>query len=161
MEARRERVQQVYAQWFQTHWQERYRDYCQGDISDPDDFVLYHYAVMAVRETAEPPGIPPAVLESYRFYIQEVEDRDCGVVTLSQVPIDDQDTFAVFVTTDGDDGWLEVFDSTGAILGTARVYLELLLWGTPADIRAMVETGAYPIAAEDLAAQTLWGKPLP
>lgn len=160
MEARRERVQQVYAQWFQTHWQERYQDYCQGDIGAPENFVLYRCAVMAVREMSTPPGIPSTVLEAYRFYLQEVEDRDCGVVTVAQVPVDDQDTFAVFVTTDGDDGWLEVFDGSGSILGAARVYLELLLWGTPTDTRAMVQTGAYPIAAADLAAQTLWGKPV-
>jgi hypothetical protein len=159
METRVERVQQVYADWFKTYWQEQYRNYCQGDEGDPEDFALYRHAVMAVREMADPPGIPPAVLDAYGFYGQQVEERDCGVVTVAQLPVDEQDTFAVFVTTDGDDGWLEVFDSNGTTLGTARVYLELLLWGAQSDIRAMVHTGAYPIAAETLAAQTLWGKP--
>jgi hypothetical protein len=155
-----ERVQQVYAEFFKGYWQSQYRTYCQGGAGDPESFDLYRHALMSVREMAQPPGIPQPVLESYGFYHQQVEDRDCGVVTVAQVPVDNQDTFAVFVTTDGDDGWLELFDANGQDLGSARVYLELLLWGPKAAIRTMVHTGGYPVALDELQAQTLWGKTL-
>ncbi len=153
-----EPVQQGYADLFKVYWQANYRAYCQGKTVDPEAFALHQHMVLSVREQAQPPGIPAAVLESYRFYHQQVEERDSGVVTLAHLPVANLDTFAVWVTTDGDDGWLELFDAQGQELGNARTYVELLMWGPKAEIRAMVQTGGYAIAQAELTAKTLWGK---
>jgi hypothetical protein len=65
--------------------------------------------------------VPESVWESYNFYYQNVQKADWGGVWALRVTIEQQDTFAIRVTTDGSDGWLEVFDTLGNNLASARI----------------------------------------
>jgi hypothetical protein len=72
--------------------------------------------------------------------------------------VGDQPVYAVRVTTDGDDGWLELYDERGTELGVGRTYVELIAWGDRATIRAAVENGEFPPELSDRDTRTLWGK---
>jgi hypothetical protein len=73
-------------------------------------------------------NLPTEIFNSYRYYLQTVQDRDIGSVRAFRVPMARIEVYAVRVTTDGDDGWLEIFDGKGKLLGAARTYLEIVSW---------------------------------
>ena len=96
---------------------------------------------MQLTSHATPPNssgraFPPSVHAAHDYYLNTVEKQDWGSVSLYKVPVGDQPIYAVRVTTDGDDGWLELYDAQGTELGVGRTYLELIAWGDRATIRA-------------------------
>ena len=112
---------------------------------------------LVARSAAE--SAPATVQESLAFYVEHVERADWGSVYLYRVRVAARGIWAVHVSTDGDDGWLEIYDEGGRLLGAARSYIELLAWGPRADMRALVFTGGYPAALADRAQRTLWQSP--
>lgn len=66
--------------------------------------------------------IPKSYWKSYLFYYQNVEDADWGSVGGFQVCIEDTQVIVINVSTDGGDGYLEVFGLEGQILGASRHY---------------------------------------
>lgn len=72
-----------------------------------------------LRDPAERSKVPKSVLEACDFYYQNVLEQDCGDVQAFRVPSRGEHTFAIRVTSDGGDGWLEVFDRRGELLGAA------------------------------------------
>ncbi|MEC4813585.1 MAG: hypothetical protein SAK29_10000 [Scytonema sp. PMC 1069.18] len=103
-------------------------------------------------------GLPKSVQEAYNYYFEGVERQDWGNVFLYQVPIENQQIYAVYVKTDGDDGWVELYDCQGIELGVGRTYLELVAWGDKNTIRSQTETGDFPPELEEGCDKTLWGK---
>ncbi|MBD2081822.1 hypothetical protein [Leptolyngbya sp. FACHB-17] len=89
-------------------------------------------------------SLPRSVLEAYDYYFDQVESADWGSVSVSKEKIQNQDIFAVNVSTDGDDGWAELFDAQGQNLGAARTLLEQVAWGEPQAIRASTENADLP-----------------
>lgn len=89
--------------------------------------------------------LPPAVREALAFYFEQIEKKDIGVVRLHQPTLNGEPVYVVCATTDGDDGWIELYDArAGGDLGVARTYLELVAWGEKKMLRAQTETGAFP-----------------
>ena len=66
--------------------------------------------------------IPESFWKSYLFYYKNIEEADWGSVTSFRVLIEDAQVIAISVMTDGDSGYLEVFENEGQILGAARYY---------------------------------------
>ncbi len=152
-----ERVRQFCESELKAYWQKKYTAYCEGQETNiPLSLCQNLLTPLQVAQNRD--GIPQRVLDAYKFYDEYVMQQDWGSVTLARVAIADQDTYVIRVTTDGDDGWLEIFDTTGKVLGAARTYLELVSWGEIKPIRAAVDTGEYPAELEARMDSTLWGR---
>jgi hypothetical protein len=82
--------------------------------------------------------IPLSVWESYQFYDENVTQQDWGNVYGLRVTIEGKDTFIIRTTTDGSDGWLEVFDGEGNYLASARMDGSNIAWRSSAEIREYV-----------------------
>ncbi len=104
------------------------------------------------------PTLPAAVAEAYQYYFTAVERADWGNVYLLSPNIDGRPFYMIYVTTDGDDGWIELYSLDGSTLGTARRYLELVSWGDQTTLRQQTRTGEFPTALSNRFHETLWGK---
>jgi hypothetical protein len=71
------------------------------------------------RDPAVMAGVPDAVKQSLAYYTTNAEDNDWGTAHLVKAQVEGDDVWAVITTTDGDDGYLEVFDGAGRELGSA------------------------------------------
>src|SRR5256885_8746593 len=78
-------------------------------------------------------GIPEPVLEAHDFYNKNCDNW--GGAVIFNIKVEGRETYVVYVTTDGDGGWVEIFDKDGSSLGAARTYIELMSWGTVDEIR--------------------------
>jgi hypothetical protein len=81
----------------------------------------------------------PKAASAYRFYLEEFNDRDRGAVTLRRLDLEGRPIVFIHVTTDGDDGWLEVYDHDDTLLGAARTYIEVIGWSDLDFVRRAVE----------------------
>jgi hypothetical protein len=123
----------------------------------PQDSELSPSAVRADRAK-----MPRAVREAYEFYKKHFEDEDTGSARDYVVPVAGKKTYAIRVRTDGDDGYLEVYDGKGRLLAAGRTYIEIVAWGSRKWLRAQVaRPGELPPELQDAGERTLWGKPLP
>lgn len=132
------------------YWQAKYEAY----TNDIEDLRKFWESYLIPRSQAG--EVPDTVKPIFGYYYQNVEQADWGNVYLYKTSA--PALWVVYVTTDGDDGWVELFNLEGQHLGTARRYIELLSWGDPELIREMVKTGAYPADLESRMGDTLWGK---
>jgi hypothetical protein len=72
-------------------------------------------------ETAEfgiPQNVPQGVLDAYNYLGGEDSDPLPGFYTFK---IQEQDTYAVNLTWDGEDGWMGVLDNQGQLIGAAYI----------------------------------------
>ncbi|MBD1911990.1 MULTISPECIES: hypothetical protein [unclassified Leptolyngbya] len=143
-------VRQQLTEELHSYWQERYQAYQEGRE------VGRSLNLMAQRIQAADAQLPAAVEEAYRFYQENLVERDIGTVSLSHLPINGIPVYTIMASTDGDDGWLEVYDDVGECLGVGRTYLELVNWGDRDTLRNQVETGEYPPEMDR--GQTLWAQ---
>ncbi|MBC8137636.1 MAG: hypothetical protein H8F28_17280, partial [Fibrella sp.] len=72
----------------------------------------------AVSETALK-TLPPGVNEAYQFYTRTVTDGDFGSAQVYLWQVSGKPIYIVLCTTDGSDGWVEVYDAHGKPLGCA------------------------------------------
>lgn len=161
-------------------WQQQYADYLNDTENDR--------SIWEEQQIDRLGSYPEAVKQAIQFYLEKVEYADWGSVRLYQLTftaanfseviptegdIDFQTNFqeemaalhsqefpfyVVKVTTDGDDGWLELFDNGGLAIGFGRTYVELVGWETQEEIRGFVEGGGFPDSLVDRGERTLWGK---
>ncbi|MEL6140303.1 MAG: hypothetical protein AAFU67_01655 [Bacteroidota bacterium] len=106
------------------------------------------------------PDFPITIEQAYNYYFENVQRADWGNVHLYQLPKGTASSsfviYVIRVTTDGDDGWLELYDENGTELGVGRTLLELVEWGNRDTIRAMVQSGEFPPALNDRRDETIW-----
>lgn len=105
---------------------------------------LADYAMPSLGEAEYREGIPEAMLSAYDYYDEHIVGKDLGSAYGVTLLVGEQITFAIVVTTDGNDGRLEVYDIEGQLLGAARTYLDKLLWGDCERMRSLVFTAALP-----------------
>ncbi|GAP97485.1 hypothetical protein [Leptolyngbya sp. NIES-2104] len=86
--------------------------------------------------------VPQSVLEAYDYYLNQISDW--GSVAVAQEKIQNQDIYAVTVSTDGDDGWAELFDTEGQELGAARTLCEKVAWGEMNTVRSYTKNSELP-----------------
>jgi hypothetical protein len=180
-------IRRFYERRLSEYWAEEYRAYMKDDIShnaplepaeierlphlsaeeleelkrkyEGENWFLHQYRLDRPLSDADRPSLPRSVQKAYDYYVEQVEDEDWGTAVLFRVPIEGVGTtYAVRVTTDGDDGWLEVFDDQGRNAGVGRTYIELVAWGPAAAIREQVDTGEYPPKLANRNELTLWGR---
>ncbi len=143
-------VQDWYTHALRDYWQHEYRAYLAGEET------LREFLEDSPRSDVN--TLPEQVAAAYTYYYEQVELADWGNVRVHTVTASPIPTYAVYVTTDGDDGWLEVYQHDGSLLGAARLYIELIGWAEVDFVRAQTQDKGFP-PTMDLSA-TLWGKPL-
>jgi hypothetical protein len=97
--------------------------------------------------------LPTPVLNAYDFYNKHCGDY--GGARIYKAQIEEQDIYIVRVTTDGDDGWVEIFDGAGQQLAAGRTYIELISWGAVEEVRSYSGT-EFPAALDDRQTRTMW-----
>ena len=142
-------VRAAIEQLLRAYWLRRYEAYLADDELD-NGFLEEH---KIDRHGSE---LPVSVRHAVDYYYNNVEAQDWGGVTLLKAPLAEQPTYIVRTTTDGDDGWLELYGEQGEELGVGRTYIELVAWGEKETIRAQTLSGDYPLELEDRHVRTLW-----
>ncbi|GAB4158051.1 MAG: hypothetical protein Fur0046_37750 [Cyanobacteria bacterium J069] len=153
-------LQQQCNDLLKTYWQAKYTAYQSGEDMD-EEMPLRQNALSPNSILGTQAALPATVQAAYDFYNENVMQHDWGSVSVSQMPMTSAPNgavYAVVTTTDGDDGWLELFDLDGKPLGAARTYLELVSWGDPEVLREQVHTGEFPDELQARMDTTLWGK---
>ena len=100
--------------------------------------------------------------DSISFYYENIEENDIGCVNLYELTLNDssEKLYLVRVTTDGDDGWIELYGDDGKLLEYGRTYIEIIHFEDDiAKLRNHVMDFSYP-EGMDLEL-TKWGTPLP
>ncbi len=143
-------AQQFIETQLRTHVQARYAAHLAGTV------LPMRFLQTFEREPTS--TLPATVTAAYDFYFAAVEAADWGNVYLLAPTIQGRNCYLIFVTTDGDDGWLELYRPDGSPLGTARYYLELVSWGEKALLRQQTRTGEFPATLQTRLGETLWGK---
>lgn len=144
-------IQQWYERALHTYWLNEYRAYLNNEDTLAEFLEDYPPAKLA--------DLPAPVAQAQAYYDERVQQQDWGTVRSYRVAIEETLTYAIYVTTDGDDGWLEIYAADGTLLGAARTYIEVIGWADVGFIRAQTEAKGFPPAMDRTA--TLWGKPLP
>jgi hypothetical protein len=149
-------IKQVYEQQLKAHYLAQYIAYCQ-EKEGGDRYDLGQSNRVAEEAIA---ALPQAV---QTFQQEALDQGDSYYANVYQISADQQLTYGVRITTDGDDGWLAVFDQQGQSLASAQTYLEVVVWADAQILRAKeaIDLLANPLPGFEAAkSQTLWGKPL-
>ncbi|MFH1808994.1 MAG: hypothetical protein ABIJ09_09635 [Pseudomonadota bacterium] len=72
-------------------------------------------------------GVPQEVLQVFDRYYQ-AEQADWASVSLHRGTVGGHDVYAIYMSTDGDDAYLETFDRQGSALCSARLQAGELMW---------------------------------
>jgi len=99
-------------------------------------------------------NLPNPVKEAITYYMEQIERNDLGTVQLRELDI--HKAFIVSTTTDGDDGWIELYSEKGQAIGYGRTFIELISWGEKDAIRKMTLDSSFPADMEDRFERTLW-----
>jgi hypothetical protein len=158
MTTQNQAVQDWYTERLRQFHGERYQAYL--DDSDPNNELhpkSQELSQAAVKlDRADLAQLPAEVRAAFDFYFHRVEQEDWGSVAVYRVQTDILETYAVRVTTDGDDGWLEVYDLQGNLLGAGRTYIELVAWAPRDEVRSQFGDN-WPAALDT--SKTLWKVP--
>ena len=149
-------IKQVYEQQLKAHYLAQYIDYCQ-EKAGSDRYDLGGKNLVPEEAIA-------ALPQSVQTFQQEALDQgDSYYANVYQISVNQQLTYGVRITTDGDDGSLAVFDQQGQPLAAAQTYLEVVVWAEApiSQAQAAIALLASPLPGFEAAkSQTLWGKPL-
>ncbi|MEM6398277.1 MAG: hypothetical protein AAF741_18140 [Bacteroidota bacterium] len=126
------------------HWKADYAAY----LADRDFDVKF----MIDQQQADDSQAPDRVQRAFRYYSENVENEDFGWVRLFRHPT----YWAVLTTTDGDDGWIELYTPEGETLTGGRSWLELIHWDERDVLRGQTKTGDLPDELVDREADTIW-----
>ncbi len=126
---------------------------------DPALVCPKEFELSPTAEKQNVDDMPATVREAHGYYKRLIEDADWGSVHIYRVATETADTYAVRVTTDGDDGYLEVYGEDGMFLAAGRTYIEVVAWGSREWLRPQVGQN-LPHKLQAAASQTLWGKPV-
>jgi|GEM_PF-1298427 len=154
-------IQSWYTEQLRSFWAARFRAYL--DDSDPNNERYPREkelgdAAVKVDRKKKWKSLPAEVREAADYYYNRVEAEDWGSVRVYRVPTEHGETYAVRVTTDGDDGWIEVYDLQGHLLNAGRTYLELVAWAPREEVREQFFDN-WPEALDR--SKTLWNPPAP
>ena len=154
-------IRSWYTEQLRSFWAARFRAYL--DESDPNNERYPREkqlgdAAVKLNRKKEWKALPEEVRGAAEYYFRRVEAEDWGWVEVYRASTDHGETYAVRVTTDGDDGWIEVYDLEGQLLGAGRTYLELIAWAPREEVREQFGDN-WPAALDR--SKTLWRPPAP
>jgi hypothetical protein len=149
-----DRVKQFYAQRLHDYYVARYKAYQAGsELNEPDEFGQENLVSDADRDRL------PALI--HEFWDAAIAEGDSYYPAVYKMSVQDQNAYALRITTDGDDGWLVVFDAEGNLLASAQTYIEVMIWADDQTLPTISPSNLLktPLSGiEAAASQTLWGK---
>ena len=145
MENRVNKIRQAIEVQLRNYWQELYNEYIEDGEADAE---IWDGREIEAEQLVDKPQT------AYQFYRETVEMEDWGSVRAYRTELEGEAIDIIYVVTDGDDGWLEAYDTQGNLIGAARRYIELLAWGNVEDLRGQVKTFEFPSELDKNA--TLW-----
>ncbi len=154
-------IQAWYTEQLRSFWAARFQAYLEESDSNEERYPKVKElggAAVKVDRKKQGKSLPGEVREAAEYYFKRVEAEDWGWVRVFRVATDHGETYAVRVTTDGDDGWIEVYDLQGRLLGAGRTYLELIAWAPRDEVREQFGDN-WPAALDR--SKTLWQPPAP
>jgi hypothetical protein len=151
------RLREEFERLLRAHVEREYRAHLAGGA--PPGPFLEPDRLSWERWRENEPGLPGLVFQAYAFYVMAIQARDLGSVRIHRRELEGGPVYLVRVTTDGDSGWLELYDAHGLPLGAGRTYLELIAWDRLDAVRAQAQSLELPPALRDAQTRTLWGRP--
>ncbi len=106
-----------------------------GDVGIPDCEGDENGNWFLGRRLETNEGVPETVLNARSFYSQNADWLWARIYLTS---VDKERIYAILATSDSSDGWLELFDERGDLIGVARTFWRFLDWGEPDVIRSSV-----------------------
>lgn len=88
---------------------------------------------------AEANDLPNEVKQAYSFYKENVENADWGSVRVYQTHIDTVPIYAVYTSTDRDDGYLEIYSRSGKEIACGRHDANAINWSDQDTLRSEAE----------------------
>ena len=143
-------IKQQYSDFYLNYYQNRYQNYLDGE--DSDGHVLAEFDLDVHKHPEVLSETPTSVRLAYKYFFNEVE----GWTRLCKVVFGNDFSYTICVLTDGDDGWIEIYDDEGNLIASGRTYIELIGWGDFNEIRKFVTTLDYPSSLCDKQEKTLW-----
>lgn len=132
-------VQQAYETQIRSFFADESQADAQEQLLLQHAWPLESFAMPSLQEASNRAGMPQPVLESYDYYAANVMEQDWGTVHSVTLLVGENITFSIYVETDGSDGWLEIYDIEGKLLGAARTALGDVTWGDQGEIRSQVQ----------------------
>ncbi len=132
-------VQQAYETQIRSFFADESQADAQERILLQHAWPLEPFAMPSLQDASNREGMPQAVLDAYDYYTTNVMEQDWGTVHSVTLLVGEHITFSIYVETDGSDGWLEIYDIEGALLGAARTELGNVAWGEQGEIRRQVQ----------------------
>jgi hypothetical protein len=152
-------IQDWYTRRLQEYFSRRYRAYLRGKETKGKYNELGRSATWIKR--ADHGQLPEEVRAAHGYYRKHFEETDLGSAGVYRVSANRNPIYAIRVTTDGDDGFLEVYDSKGTFVAAARRYIEVVAWGSQAWLREQAtHPWDLPPELQDAHHRTLWGQPV-
>lgn len=147
-----EKIKKFYEDFYESYWLKVYRAYLKCEELDEDEGFLEKEAFDFYRHPEMLQELPETVVAAYNYY----SEYHIGHTRVCKIQCGEVATYAVCVSTDGDDGWLEIYNECGHQIGVGRTYIELISWGEAKEIREQISTSSFPSELIDRQAKTLW-----
>lgn len=84
--------------------------------------------IRSLAPQVQPNNLTHSVKKAFNYYKENVENRDIGGVSVFEVNVDNVPFYAVSATTDGDNGYLEVYSKTGEQIACGQHNQNLIDW---------------------------------
>lgn len=78
--------------------------------------------------------LPDSVKQAYSFYKENVEEEDWGSVRIYKTSVKFP-VYAVYTSTDGDDGYLEIYSQPGEELAVGKHDADVIDWSDRSTLR--------------------------
>ncbi|MEO1431975.1 MAG: tetratricopeptide repeat protein [Cyanobacteria bacterium J06633_8] len=115
---------------------DRLRDHPKGEHAFIHNFPEKHEDVITDLCHTDLNQLPNNVQEAYNFYKQIVEDGDFGSVRAYKYSSAIAPIYVVGVSTDGDDGYLEIYNQAGESITYGRYDADVINWSNQETTRA-------------------------
>ncbi len=151
-------MNEIFAQKVKVYFTEKLKIYWQKAYAafKTEHEFMEKFMQTKQMEISSKSRVPSLVKESHQFYFQNVQQADWGNVYALKFKVIRKTVYAIYVTTDGDDGWVELYDAQNNYLGSARRYIELLGWTDIPTLRNQVSTGDFPDSLANKHEDTIW-----
>lgn len=145
-------LERLYEELYRSHQQAAKEASLRGE--DYEQYLLEEYDLRVFQHPEMLEPLPETIRIAYAPYAENL----AYWARLCKVPYEETYTFAICVTTDGDDGYLEIYSKEGTSISAGRTYLELIGWCSLDELRHLSRPDvlAYPASLEGRMKQTLW-----
>lgn len=132
-------------------YESRVQEVFRRDRSAREELFPYEASIRPGRNPPAAEPLPAAVVESYSFYERAVMKRDNGCVDVYRWELEGKPLYLVYCDTDGSDGWVELYDADGTVLGYARTDWDCPVWTAKGVARRRAFIGDRDETDEELA----------